>query len=399
MRPTRRHQSQHLLAVFAGTLLLAACPSEPWPLLRGSPPGAHPKHRRQLRVGTYNAGLAPGDIAYVDERLPEIASALGEQRLDLICLQEVWRQEDYETLSEAIAERFPNQVRSAPDAECAQCSPVELDPLGECIEASCADAVDGDLVGCAVAVCGGDVEQLSGGCAGCLIGAATDGRSFGEVRDACVGGGGDGVASYLYDCSFDTALATSLEVVDSASLVLDSYLVRSAVEYARVESDMGEVDVFCTHLASSIGEFEYRGDFEDWEAEQLNQIELLLEFVDAKSALDGVAIVLGDLNTAPAIEAAGIPARWPDHYQRLVDAGFDNPYVRQDDVACTSCPDNTFREGQGPRLVDHILIRGHLGPTDGSQFMTERVEIEVGGATIETNLSDHNGLELELEAK
>ena len=352
-----------------------------------------------LRLGTYNAGLAPGDVEYADERAPELASAIGDLALDVLCLQEIWRQDDWTAIAATVKARFPHAVRLAPDAECAMCSPVELDPLAACAQASCAEFIDGDLVTCALSECGAEVAPLGGGCAGCLVGAATGGRVFREVRDACAGGGMQGAPSYLYACGHDTGILSALEIEQSASLVLDSYLVRAAVDHARVATELGPVDVFCTHLASNIAEFEYRGEFADWKGEQRRQIDQLLAFVEAKADPKGITVVLGDLNNGPGVEAADIDPQWEDHYQRVLEAGFANPYAAQDDVACTSCPDNSLHGSGTAKLIDHVLVRGFEGPWHAARFLTNEATIHVDGAPVQTHLSDHHGLALTLGSK
>ncbi len=348
----------------------------------------------RLRVATWNVGLAPGDIALADERLKPAAKAIAELDVDLVCLQEVWRQDDWDSIAEAAIESLPAQIHRLPDARCAACSPVELDALAACLAESCASAIDDALVSCALSSCGGEVEVLSGGCAGCLVGAATNGRKLEEVAAACVGADpGQAAPSYLYDCGFDTGILTSLEVETSETRVLDSYLLRAAVDHARVVSELGPVDVFCTHLASSVAELEYQGSYGDWNGEQAHQIDQLLDFVASKNGGERPALLLGDLNNGPALERAGLAAVRPTHYARLLDAGFENPYAAQDDVACTAgCPDDTFSEaGRETKLIDHVLVRG-LQSANGRRIMTEPTTIDVDGESMTTSLSDHYGL-------
>lgn len=355
----------------------------------------------ELRVATWNTGLAPGDIALADDRLQPAAEAISMLDVSLVCLQEVWRQDDWDAIAAAAVESLPTEVRHLPDAQCAACSPVELDPLAACLAASCAGAVDDALVSCAIDSCGEDVQTLSGGCAGCLVGAATDGRTIEEVTAACVGADPEQAApSYLYDCGFDTGILTSLEVQTSETHVLDSYLVRAAVDHARVVTELGPVDVFCTHLASGIAEFEYRGAHGDWNGEQAHQIDQLLDFVASKSDGERPALLLGDLNNGPALEEAGLVAVRPEHYARLLEAGFDNPYAAQDDVACTAgCPDDTFSDdGSEPKLIDHVLVRG-FESSKGERIMTESKTIDVGAESVTTSLSDHYGLQLTITGR
>jgi endonuclease/exonuclease/phosphatase family metal-dependent hydrolase len=237
------------------------------------------------------------------------------------------------------------------------------------------------LVGSALLQCGQDncpdeVGALGGGCLSCVVGNAEGG--IGAIEAACLSD--DATESYLYDCRYDTGILTSAEVVHQESLRLPSYLVAASVDYARV----GGLDVFCTHLQSE-SSLAYQGDFDDWKDEQAHQIDALLAFIDDKNDGSRPVALLGDLNTGPGLP--DIDGVWPEHYQRLLDAGLTNPFVAQDDVACTLCDDNTFRTpGSSNTLIDHVLLRGTSGQY--RRMLTEPTTLPAGPS----HHSDHYGL-------
>jgi len=97
--------------------------------------------------------------------------------------------------------------------------------------------------------------------------------------------------------------------------------------------------------------------------------------------------------TGPQLDAASIESEWPDHYQRLLDAGFVNPYAEQADVECTLCPDNALRnDDSDPKLIDHILWKNAPAATHTTRFMTETVTLDLEGQSVDSNHSDHYGL-------
>jgi endonuclease/exonuclease/phosphatase family metal-dependent hydrolase len=346
----------------------------------------------ELRFVTFNAGLAPGDVGYVDERAPHVFEALAGLDADVLCVQELWQDADYEDLVAAAGEGFPHRQRRETVASASGCTAEELDPVLACAELHCSGLAGEELRDCAIGNCG-DALDVSSGCLGCLLGVTNEGGDVAAVASTCSGGAGEG---YVFD-TYDTALLARLPVLEESSIVLDSYFVRASVEHARVQTAAGALDVFCTHLASNISITEYAGELGDWKGEQAHQIGQLLAFVDESTDPSGLgAVVLGDLNNGPEIASAGIAPAWPEHYAMLIGAGFTDPHGGSPDPACTSCPDNSFHDPtSSAKLIDHIMLRGvdATGATTDRLF-TDPVSIPADGATVETHLSDHYGVRL-----
>jgi len=342
-----------------------------------------------LRVATYNGGLAVGSVAHWEERMAPQVAALGAADIDLLCVQEFWVY--WEQLTEATAATLPTTVHLPPIEDCQPpaCTPEEAEPLDECMTAHCDGLTGTELVDCGSAQCMDEINNVSGPCLQCLL-ANADGGLPG-IREACVSTDPSSGSSYLYDCAYDTGILTSLPVVAQQSQPLDSYYVTAAVDFARIDTGAGEIDVFCTHLGSAI--FDYEGEHGSWKGEQSAQIDQLLAFIEDHNDGTRPAVLLGDLNNGPAIDSAGIVSEWPDHYQRLLDAGFTNPYAEQADVDCTFCPDNTLRDDNSdPRLLDHILWRHPPAAVHTARFMSETVTLDTDDGSVESNYSDHYGL-------
>lgn len=393
-----------------------------------SPDGGPP-----VRFGTFNTGLAEGDVPNVAQRRQPIIDAVAASDLDLVCLQEVWNRADWTAIRTGLAARFPNTVRHPPMPPPAICSEAELAPLLACATANCTEAGADGLAACAVAHCGDELAALSPGCISCVTGhlaAGIDGIAMmcvetpdggtpdGGVLDGGVLDGGtldagtldagtfdagtsDGgtpepVRGCIYDGAYDTAILTSLPIVEQESFALDSYLVCSAVDYARVTTPLGDVHVFCAHLASGIGTFPYRGAYGTWQGERTHEIGELLAFVASKAPAGSQVVLLGDFNTGAAVPSAGIVEQSPTDFQMITDSGVTDPYLTQSDVQCTVCPDNTMRDPMSsPTLIDHALIRGFTpGSARVQRIFDEPVTIDVSGTPTLSSLSDHYGLEL-----
>lgn len=358
----------------------------------------------EFRALTWNVGLAPLDVDYATERASPVVAALAAVGVDLLCVQEFWQEEDWDALVAATESRLPSTERLPAEPVEGTCTPAEMDPLQTCVDDACPDLAGEPLANCALGDCGAEISGLTDLCFACLVAQIEEGADIDQLRTACRSEADPGeMEAFIYGGAYDTGILTSAPVLAEGSLVLDSYLLRASVNWARVDTSIGDLDVFCTHLASAIPQSDYGGDFGDWKGEQARQIEQLLAFIDEKSSEDGSSgqiIVLGDLNTGPAIQESGIESEWPENFQHLVEAGLTAPYLAQSDVQCTDCPENSFHAADSaPKLIDHVLLRGVAASAHVERVMTQTVTIEVDGETVETNLSDHFGLQLTLEGE
>jgi endonuclease/exonuclease/phosphatase family metal-dependent hydrolase len=334
-----------------------------------------------LRLATFNTGFAEGDIANVGERVQPVAVALNELA-DVICLQETWL--DWDAVQTTMT-NLTNVVHLPALENCPapSCSVVEMLSLQTCGEAMCAGLCGEELLQCGLDHCPDEVEVLGGGCLGCVVQNAS--ACLQGVVDACTSSDPSLDETYLYGCHYDTAILTSLDVVEQRSFVLESYLVTAAVDYARVSTSLGDVDVYCTHYASDIPQITYQGAYDSWEDEQAGQVAETIALIDDNSDGSRPVVLMGDLNCGPGeIEAS---------YARLLADGFTNPY----DGNCTLCPSNSFRsDGSTPLLVDHILFKGMPAGQHVALAMTDTISIDVAGDSVETNYSDHYGLVAEV---
>lgn len=354
-----------------------------------------------LVVATYNAGLARSFVDYAVERTPAVAEALAAEELDVLCLQEAWEQEDWEAL--ATASDLPHSHRLDADPgdsddmadAVAVCSQEEVTPLEECVREMC-DVPPGELTSCALVMCADDVSALSTECLGCITGVIGDLDIDGVVA-ACGPDGAGGGSAYTYGGSFGTGLLSALPLTGEDSLVMESTTTRRALLYAQIEAEDGEaVHVFCTHLTANLAAVPYTGEAGGWEEENRDQVDTLLEYVDEKAG-DGRVILLGDLNSGPAVD--GGSAELADNYDLLAEA-FDNPFAEQDDASCSFCDDNSLQgaDASDAVLIDHVML-GNWADYDatGEIFLSGEVTIEVEDEEVETALSDHYGVRLTLE--
>ncbi len=204
-------------------------------------------------------------------------------------------------------------------------------------------------------------------------------------------GAAEAEGGFRYDGSTGLALLTRLPVIERGLLALDSALLRRAVLYARLDAPFGQLAVFCTNLGGVRGmAYPWQGSQAD---EQRAQIEALLAFVDAKARAQDTVVVLGDLDTGPAVGDAEAVA--PNVYARLLSAGLLSPFASQPDAGCTYCAENPLvgpSSSRPPSLVDHVLVARPPGQTSAERILSDRIRVHVGGQEIGTAYSDHYGV-------
>lgn len=343
-----------------------------------------------LFVGTYNAGLAPGFVPLTEERAPHTVAAIAREPLDILCVQEVWRDEDARALEAATLERYPHRIVPAPQPAAITgpaCTSEALAPLQACVVEDCADVPTGAVASCAIARCDEELSTLPAECASCL--AAQIGASLPTIIATCTSESSESLA---FGGSFGLGLFSRSPILEQELRVLEASFNRRGIVYARVDTpEVGEVHVFCTHLTPIFEDIPFPG-VGSWEDEQRAQVETLLAMVAEKTGGEGRALLLGDLNTGPQLLNVDPVAL--DNYTALLGA-FRDPYAENIDALCTFCPENPLvPAGSRPVLIDHVMVRGLEGPA--SRFLTEPLEVEVDGERVSTAYSDHFGLRASL---
>jgi len=353
----------------------------------------------QAVVGTYNAGLARGFVAHVDERAPRILDAFPADELDLVCVQEYWDQADWDALASRVASTHPHTFRRPPEVEMgatASCEAGALDAVDACVRASCSGVSSAELTDCALENCNPELTALPMDCFSCLAANVALG-DLALIRSICESAGG---GRYAYGGSFGTGILGRHALPGPDSLLLDATPNRRAVLYARIPGTaIGEVHFFCTHLTANLSSVPYTGEYAGWPEEQAAQVQRLVAWAREK-APTGRIVIAGDLNSGPAL--AGITGELETNYAMWAAAGFRSAYPAQSDVACTFCdanPLNSGTMGGEGGLIDHVLLGSGLRAAPGRRFLDGEIQLEVGGMTITSAYSDHYGLAVPIEAE
>lgn len=346
---------------------------------------------------TYNTGLARGFIPFAVERTAVIAETLARSDHNVLCLQEVFQDEDVQTIIDGVKGRYPHSFwvpTDDPSGSTPACNADEVADALACITANGCETDPEGLITCAINNCSAEIFGLQATnevCFNCLA-ANTSLETVAEIEEACLSGGG-----IFRDAGRNGVLLLStlpLQNTDVLDFLNESFLTRRVVLYAEVERPvLGPVNVFCTHLTSDLSAIApYSGNFASYEEEQAFQVTSMRAWMDEKAGPGGLVVGLGDFNTGPEIPP-DIVGELPANYATLVGSDLSSPYVESASPECTFCNDNTLQtEPTNDVLIDHVLLRGM--PTNAAfearRLFTERVTID--GVPGESNLSDHFGV-------
>jgi endonuclease/exonuclease/phosphatase family metal-dependent hydrolase len=349
----------------------------------------------QVAVVNFNAGLATGYVDYAAERQPLIGPAIAALDADVVCLQEVWSQEAADAILAATASAFPYHYLEVTKGEeggggTPACTVDEVQPLKACVEANCGGVAPGELAGCAVTNCKDKVDALPSACTTCI--AANIGKAIDEILGACT----TSSASYTYDGRNGLLLLSRHPLSGTEYKRLDSYLIVRVVLHAVVATPtLGSLDVFCTHLTADLGaSVKYAGKAASWGAEQGAQIDVMTAWVaERATAHAGLAVVLGDTNCGPAHDP-GVTAAFPENHAKFAAAGWADPYGDDPATPCTFCGANPLVGDDTSELIDHAFVVGAVPTTEyeATRVLDQPVTLTIGGAPVESRLSDHYGV-------
>ena len=330
-----------------------------------------------FKLATFNAGLVRGGVALVDERLPHIAPALQAADADVLCLQEVWGDDDYEELRAALAKTHPHAFRQRTEKGSGlwfSCNPFKLLSLDRCVDSQCTpNGVSAEE--CVQKACKEPYDALSDGCIICLA-ANTESPTRCIFRaNEYVQGGRNGLA-----------LFSKHPITDARFQVFNSALVNRGLIRATVAGRA----IACTHLSSDLTTVPYPPGhpWSSWREEQTAQIETVINTLPTT----GCRIVLGDLNASQ--DAGRIRPELDGTLAAFSERGFREPWPSPE---CTWCPPpaNPLASGREEKQYDHILANG-CGTPQYRRILDQPLEVTYGGRAQTTRLSDHFGLMAEM---
>ncbi len=348
---------------------------------------------------TYNLGLATGYVDYAAERRSHLVTMINALDADVLCLQEVWTQDDVDAVIAGTSTAFPyshyamlEDKTLGPPA----CGETESDPLIACIDDKCADVASSEIAGCVLAQCRPEFDALSDECTSCLV--TNIGKEIDEIVSICQ----TGSPKFTYDGANGLLLLSRAKIENPQHEKIESSLVQRSVLGVTVELPaLGTVAFACTHIAADLSSsgVPYTGAYESFEGENKFQAEKVRDFMASYGANADLRVVTGDFNSGPAYPP-GVVAEIPEAgYAVMTGAGY-LPYPASagdaNSQVCTYCGDNTLNTDETPNVqIDHVFIdelpAGHTASV--TRFGTEIITVtRADSSTVDTHPSDHYGV-------
>jgi endonuclease/exonuclease/phosphatase family metal-dependent hydrolase len=346
-----------------------------------------------LSLATFNTAIGVGLAPFAAQRLDAIERDLPGLDADVLCLQELWQPDDLERIASALQSEYPYTHRSVGAGGIGQqaCTADEASQLQTCLNENCAGVGNAGLPLCAIANCAMAFTQVATSCQQCIV-ANMDAPDVNELVRIC-GPAGQGEA-VAFENQTGLLLLSRLPLEQTDFLELESALGDRGVLSARVSTGLGALDVYCTHLAATLGNVPYEGQYGSWAGERVEQIERFLDWVAQTRAPGGAAALLGDMNCGPETPLAR--AASPDAFERFVAAGFEDPYATSDG-RCTFCANNPLNglvsDPEEGAFIDHVLLSSSAGTASSGARVLDDV-FSVDGSSMQIAHSDHYGVQV-----
>ncbi|MBI2519154.1 MAG: endonuclease/exonuclease/phosphatase family protein [Bdellovibrio sp.] len=367
-----------------------------------------------ITLVTYNLGLAHGFVDLAKERRVEQEKILPKVPADIFCMQEVWSKKDRKAITRAMAKQYPFSIVPKIEKTKANRAPVckisdlfGKDTGGEpkivtCFQTKCKGLQGQAFTSCVINDCRASLENLKQSkrqCAQALMAQVGKNPTLAMLQllsplkkvDLFTYKGSNGLMLFS-KYPFGKQGLTSMREL--------STLTRRDFLYAEVDLPGGALFVGCTHPSANLAQSApYTGPFRDWEEENAQQMKFIDEKISLLAAGKPMAI-LGDFNFGPSFPEQNIVGEFEKNYWDFVDTRYLDPIVWPQYRACTYCNSNSLNKPtDGNNIIDHILLKNidQERVLKTSLFMTERVSVERDKRMIETHLSDHFGVMLELQ--
>ena len=359
----------------------------------------------ELTITTWNLGLAHSYVRYATQRIPHIIEALKNHDTDVLCVQELWNQEDIDTIKNALKDNYaynfvmPFKQKMADQVPA--CSFYRLfgpHSAGLCLISKCRKKIGDELTDCVLNTCGNAIDKLKKEdriCAEAFfaqVGKSTM-KGFLTVLNPFKKTG-----LFTYEGSNGLAIFSKYPLLDVTGFNMDnqSTLSRRSVLYANVKKENQNHHVACTHLSANLSNVPYTGIFESWVDESYHQAKMMTVLVEEKAKTEPIFLA-GDFNCSFEDLSAGIAPEATKTCGHFLKEGYFSSMLEQ--AECTFCDANTLvlDAWEKDKMIDHIFVK-NVDPSKltAQVIMKDLVTIkDENGLETLSNISDHFGIKLE----
>jgi len=370
-------------------------------------PSARQLARPDIRVVTFNAGLAPGVVRLAKQRTAAVAEELGRLDYDVLCLQEVWTDEAQDAILAALNLPPENVYRVDTEGEGETgkdvCKPDQIKDIMACTLKKCSQEPPEEVSTCAASECieEGIMLYLRGReCLNCLT--ATAGKSVDEVMRICTSSTG---ASRIYDGGNGVILASRWPLLEKGVIHLPSSGANRVALMATVDvPGKAKVEVACAHLSAKNDVSPTNPAFSDWTEEQQSQLRLISEKLTFRAA-GRPQLLIGDLNFGQRNDKVAVAALMWSTWRLAADLGFVSPVEYAEPGFCSWCHENWLTHSSDDHLIDHVLVRNPargqmLEPACAYRIFDQPISItDWQGRLTGAYLSDHYAVIVEMNIR
>jgi endonuclease/exonuclease/phosphatase family metal-dependent hydrolase len=363
---------------------------------------------KTISIVSYNAGLAHTYVPLSNLRKPRIIKALRENSADVVCLEEVL-QIDVPDFIESLKEVYPYfhhvETKQKYASRAPVCSPFDLfgsQKFVSCVISKCRKKSSDAFTNCVIGECREPFEKLkteNNDCAAALIAQVGAGifKALLTVFNPFTEPG-----LFMYGGSTGLLLLSKhpLEKKFFLDFTDTSTSVARGVLYAQAKIYEKNYHLFCTHLTPDISHIiPYTGRYKNWSFENKSQAERIVAFAN-KNIGDEAQIIAGDFNHGKSNATVGRIGELEDNYPIWQKYGYIDPFERED-VKCSWCKENTLIENEKDKkntLIDHIFFKNinNLKNIKTKIIFDEIIQVTNNNNKLSTNLSDHYGVNIEL---
>ncbi len=330
---------------------------------------------QELTFTTYNGGLVDA-VGLVEQRRGPQLEALADIQSDVLCMQEVWTDEDAESITSGLSEAYPfshRQVTSSDEKQHFACTlqVVTVLSLNSCVKNNCQNV---SMFECIEDQCAEQYNKLKPKCQLCL-------SANSESPSKCVTWG---AKTFANEGRNGLLMLSRYPMENKRYTEFETKLIKRGA----LTADVGEMHVQCTHMTAGLGSIPYpEGElYSSWEDEHLAQVAVLAD----EAGADRCTVLFGDMNAGP--EGNDLDGELAENYDAIHAAGFVGDFS---EGPCTHCGDNPLVGGEHSARIDHVFTRNcderHELSFERSLDQPIRVTGNEG-SEIESRLSDHYGI-------
>ncbi|RAP31865.1 hypothetical protein DID76_02015 [Candidatus Marinamargulisbacteria bacterium SCGC AG-414-C22] len=304
-----------------------------------------------VTVETFNTGLYYGQVDYATDRKQPIINRLKESDSDIICLQEVWDENDQHEIIHALQKTHPYVIPAQPHQRYQNTKPAcylwdlfGKNKLFSCIQTKCDGKSGSELSGCVSSECQFAIDNLALAkphCANAIF--AQSGKDLipsiwtvlspFTYANRFVWNGSSGL---LMLSKLPFHQTESISFADNSTITHRETLVGS------VNINETDVSIYCTHLTASLANIPYTGTADSWKHENRIQLDHLLTTIKQHNK---PSILMGDFNCDLSDNTS--------HCKQIRDYGF-TPVATD----CTYCSTNPLTDTTIDETIDYIFVNG-----------------------------------------